>query len=239
MSYFEAPPETVLEPNTDYVVVWTHKSGTRHRLRLTSSTNEDGEKLNGFWMEGQRVRGGEHLQRVRSRQQQDVGARGLRRCDHRQVAVPDGEEPRWERERVLGSRLEHARSGVAGLQNRLEFRRFPSGRHRLPHRGWRQLDSRHAAAVSVAVWTDGDGDSPGKPGTKLFDLVSPSSFADDTVPFFAAPPDTVLAPNTDYVVVWSHLSGTFTGWWGLRGTARIRWGWRASPSPTTSNGARM
>ena len=59
-------------------------------------------------------------------------------------------------------------------------------------------------SVSVAVYTD----SNGKPGTKLFDLVSPTEYAPGHS-FFEAPPGTVLAPNTSYVLVWRHNSGTW------------------------------
>ncbi len=58
-------------------------------------------------------------------------------------------------------------------------------------------------SVSVAVHAD----SGGKPGAKLFDLVSPDEFAAGHS-FFEAPPATILAPNTSYVMVWSHLGGT-------------------------------
>ena len=50
-------------------------------------------------------------------------------------------------------------------------------------------------------------DSSGEPGAKLFDLVSPDNFAVGPS-FFEAPPDTRLLPDTSYVLVWSHLSGT-------------------------------
>ena len=59
-------------------------------------------------------------------------------------------------------------------------------------------------SVSVAVHAD----SSGKPGAKLFDLVSPTEFAAGHS-FFEAPPGTVLAPNTSYVLVWSYLRGTW------------------------------
>ena len=60
----------------------------------------------------------------------------------------------------------------------------------------------HSAAVSVAVYTD----SSGKPGTKLFDLISPTDYAAGHS-FFEAPRGTVLDPNTAYVLVWRHVSG--------------------------------
>ena len=59
-------------------------------------------------------------------------------------------------------------------------------------------------SVAVAVHAD----SNGKPGGKLFDLVSPTEFAPGHS-FFEAPPGTTLDPNTSYVLVWSHLGGTW------------------------------
>ena len=58
-------------------------------------------------------------------------------------------------------------------------------------------------SVSVSVHAS----SGGKPGRKLFDLVSPGEYAAGHV-FFEAPPDTHLAPTTPVVLVWRHLRGT-------------------------------
>ena len=60
-------------------------------------------------------------------------------------------------------------------------------------------------SVSVAVHA---ADSGGKPGRKLFELVSPGEYAAGHV-FFEAPPDTHLAPTTPVVLVWRHLRGTW------------------------------
>ena len=59
-------------------------------------------------------------------------------------------------------------------------------------------------SVSVAVHAD----SSGKPGAKLFDLVSPTEYAPGHS-FFEAPLGTNLAPNTSYVLVWSYNRGTW------------------------------
>ncbi|WP_420444663.1 choice-of-anchor R domain-containing protein [Candidatus Poriferisodalis sp.] len=59
-------------------------------------------------------------------------------------------------------------------------------------------------SVSVAVHAD----SGGKPGAKLFDLVSPTEYAPGHS-FFEAPPGTKLTPDTSYVLVWSYLRGTW------------------------------
>ena len=60
-----------------------------------------------------------------------------------------------------------------------------------------------SASVSVAVHAD----SGGKPGAKLFDLLSPTEYAAGHS-FFEAPRGTTLAASTSYVMVWSHLGGT-------------------------------
>ena len=59
-------------------------------------------------------------------------------------------------------------------------------------------------SVSVAVHAAVSG---GKPGRKLFELVSPGEYAAGHS-FFEAPPGTHLAANTSVVLVWRHLSGT-------------------------------
>ena len=46
-SFFEAPPNTALKPNTSYVMVWSHLGGAGHRLAKTASNNEDSGKLTG------------------------------------------------------------------------------------------------------------------------------------------------------------------------------------------------
>ena len=61
-----------------------------------------------------------------------------------------------------------------------------------------------SGSTSVAVHAD----SSGKPGAKLFDLVSPTEFAAGHS-FFEAPPGAVLAPNTSYVLVWRYNRGTW------------------------------
>ena len=47
-SFFEAPPGTYLRKGTSYVMVWSHLGGTVHRLRKTSSNNEDSGALVAF-----------------------------------------------------------------------------------------------------------------------------------------------------------------------------------------------
>ncbi|WP_420622805.1 choice-of-anchor R domain-containing protein [Candidatus Poriferisodalis sp.] len=58
-------------------------------------------------------------------------------------------------------------------------------------------------SVSAAVYAD----SGGKPGVKLFDLLSPGEFGAGHS-FFEAPPGTTLDASTSYVLVWRYNSGT-------------------------------
>ena len=88
-------------------------------------------------------------------------------------------------------------------------------------------------SVSVAVHAD----SSGKPGEKLFDLVSPTEFAAGHS-FFEAPPGTNLAPDTSYVLVWSYVGGNpRTGCSGPIAMARTRALDQAPASRTRSTGA--
>ena len=48
VSFFEAPPDMVLKPDTSYVVVWRHLDGTWHRLVQTTSDDVDSGGLIGF-----------------------------------------------------------------------------------------------------------------------------------------------------------------------------------------------
>ena len=61
-----------------------------------------------------------------------------------------------------------------------------------------------SAAVSVAVHAE----SGGKPGAKLFDLVSPTEYAVGHS-FFEAPRGTRLEANTSYVMVWTRNGGSW------------------------------
>ena len=60
-----------------------------------------------------------------------------------------------------------------------------------------------SASVAVALHAD----SGGKPGAKLFDLVSPTDYGAGHS-FFEAPRGTVLEGSASYVLVWRHVSGT-------------------------------
>ena len=102
--------------------------------------------------------------------------------------------------------------GLDGATRKVASQGFSTGsrcfRYRLQGIGFEIQDGNSelpdgASSVSVAVHAD----SNGKPGDKLFDLVSPTEYAAGHS-FFEAPPGTTLAPDTSYVVVWSHLGGT-------------------------------
>ena len=50
-SFFEAPPGTLLEPDTEYALVWSYAGGTWHRLQKTLSDDQDSGGLSGFLIE--------------------------------------------------------------------------------------------------------------------------------------------------------------------------------------------
>ena len=60
-----------------------------------------------------------------------------------------------------------------------------------------------SASVLVSVHAD----SGGRPGAKLFDLISPTEFGAGQR-FFEAPSRAYLAPDTSYHLVWRHTGGT-------------------------------
>ena len=86
--------------------------------------------------------------------------------------------------------------------------------------------------VSVSLHAD----SNGRPGAKLFDLVSPTEYAPGHS-FFEAPRGTTLEPSTTYVLVWRHNSGTWHRLVKTRAKARIRGREQASAWRTRSTGA--
>ena len=55
-------------------------------------------------------------------------------------------------------------------------------------------------SITVSLWSD----SAGKPGTKLFDLTTPTGFSGAQMHRFAAPSNTVLAPRTSYHLHMAH-----------------------------------
>ena len=55
--FFEAPPGTYLDPDTSYQLVWRHRSGTSHRLRITDSKSEDSGALTGSSIKDEYRRG--------------------------------------------------------------------------------------------------------------------------------------------------------------------------------------
>ncbi len=57
VSFFEAPRGTVLEPDTAYVLVWTHQGGSSHRLQRTLSDSEDSGNQEMFWIGDSYYRG--------------------------------------------------------------------------------------------------------------------------------------------------------------------------------------
>ena len=204
-TFFEAPPDTVLDPNTPYVVVWTHHSGTIHRLQRTSSDSEDAGKVPGFEIANTFHFGASVTNLA-------APAHG----DSLEIAVYGeaiGEEPL----NAMVSNVGRANDGYVSASSTAPvvsqgFSTGSDGPYRLrgivvnvegsDDMGTAQVPD-GASSVTVALYTE----SNGKPGTKLHDLTDPAAFGAGHT-FFEAPAGTSLQANTSYVVVWTHDSGT-------------------------------
>ena len=120
----------------------------------------------------------------------------------RRAAARDRAEPGPDQRR-LPHRRRHQQGVVAGLHDRLPRGRSCCRASASTSKAPAAMFPDGPMSVSVAVHAD----SSGKPGAKLFDLVSPTEFAAGHT-FFEAPPGTTLEGSTSYVMVWSHLGGT-------------------------------
>ena len=201
-SFFEAPPGTVLSPNTTYAVVWSYLGGTWHRLQRTSSNAEDSGAPPGFRIDNTLLVG------------QPLDSVGPHASgDALEIAVY-GESV--SESTLLVSNLEQDNNGYASLggTNKVLSQPFKTGsdRYRLQHiainiegsdsNGSAQVPD-GPSSVSVAVYLG----PVGSGGDQLFDLVSPRKF-EPGLNVFEAPQSALLEPNTTYTVVWSHLGGT-------------------------------
>ena len=195
-SFFEAPPGTLLLPDTTYALVWSYLGGTWHRLQKTSSNDEDSGALPGFRI------GGSFLVDA-SIDSLTVHSSG----DVLEIALYGAatSDP-------MVSNLGQTDNGYVSLggTNSMLSQNFTTGpvSYRLRGIGI-NIEGSDAqvpggpSSVSVAVHLS-LGDSV---GVKVFDLVSPDEF-EPGHSFFEAPPGALLEPNRTYAVVWSHLGGT-------------------------------
>ena len=202
-SFFEAPPGTLLLPNTTYVMVWSHLGGTWHRLQRTSSNDEDSGAQPGFRIHNSFLVG-------------DFGSIGPHSSgDALEMAVYG--EPVSE-STLMVSNLGQSDNGyvsLGGTDSKVLSQSFTTGpdRYRLEGIGINIEGSDDSggnaqvpdgpSSVSVAVYDSQFGPN----STLLFDLVSPDEF-EPGFTFFEAPPGALLLPNTTYRVEWYHLEGT-------------------------------
>ena len=123
-SFFEAPPGTMLDPDTSYVVVWSHLGGAEHRLQRTLSDNEDAGALAGFSIANVFYRGADVDNLDRELDQQCVGDRGVHQPGHHSAQA--------------GDRLRFGQQQL-GCQGRLGQRRHLLGRQRRLRRDGNKL----------------------------------------------------------------------------------------------------
>ena len=174
--FFEAPPDAWLAPGTSYVMVWSHLSGTTHSLVRTASNNEDSGKLTGFSIANNFHHGADLDNLSSSSDSLKIVVYGDAVSDR-----PTGEmvsnlhqtnfngyvqagpttlkvvsQGFTTGSRSAGYRLHGIHVSIEGSEDSDADAQVPDG----------------ASAVSVAVHAD----SNGKPGRKLFDLVSPTGY---------------------------------------------------------------
>ena len=203
-SFFEAPPGTLLLPNTTYAVVWSYLGGTWHRLQRTSSTDEDSGAQPGF--------------RIADSLQVDADVSSLSlhpSGDALEMAVY-GEAASAPMVSNLGQD-DNGYVSLGGTNSKVLSQSFSIGRdsdrYRLQGIGINIEGSDGSdgnaqvpdgpSSVSVAVHLSGSD----TPNVKLFDLVSPDKF-EPGHSFFEAPPGALLERDRNYALVWSHVSGT-------------------------------
>ena len=201
-TFFEAPPDTVLDPGEIYHLVWTHHSGTIHRLRRTSTNGEDAGKLSGFSIANAFHFGAS----VDNLAEPSHG-------DSLEIAVYGeaiGEEPPNAMVANVGQNNDgHVEASSAAQVVSQGFRTGSYGPgYRLQGiavnvEGSSSGYPDDGTKVSVALYTD----SNGKPGSTLYDLADPADFGVGHT-FFEAPAGASLRANTSYVVVWTHHGGT-------------------------------
>ena len=201
-TFFEAPPDTVLDPAEIYHLVWTHHSGTIHRLQRTSTNGEDAGKLSGFSIANAFHFGAS----VDNLAEPSHG-------DSLEIAVYGeaiGEEPPNAMVANVGQNNDgyvEATSTAAVVSQGFRTGSYGPG-YRLQGiavnvEGSSSNVPDDGTKVSVALYTD----SNGKPRTRLYDLADPAAFgAGHTL--FEAPAGASLQANTSYVVVWTHHGGT-------------------------------
>ena len=206
-TFFEAPRDTTLDPNTSYVLVWSHLSRSDHRLQVNSSNSEDSGALTDF-----SIANDFYVGLSLTNLAVDSNGKAM------EIAVygADLDESRKAMVSNLGQTAgDYITAGPVDVK--FVSQGFTTGSDSLGYRlqgidvdiegsttGTKpQIPDPHSS-VSVAVHAD----SSGEPGDKLFDLANPDEFAAGPN-FFEAPPGTMLEPDTSYVLVWSYLAGTF------------------------------
>ena len=207
-SFFEAPPGTLLLPNTTYGMVWSYLGGTWHRLQRTSSTDEDSGAQPGFRIDDSLLVGdllsttGPHS----SGDALEMALYGeatiapmvsnLGQDDNGYVSLGGTNSKVLSQSFSFGSRTGPSQYRLRGIGINIEGSDDSDGNAQVPD---------GPSSVSVAMHFISAGDSPA--GPKLFDLVSPDKF-EPGHNFFEAPSGTLLERDRTYVVVWSHLGGT-------------------------------
>ena len=206
-SFFEAPPRTYLRPSTPYVLVWTHRAGGGQRLRRTAVEGEDaGARA------GAAIANVYYLGADLANLSVDSGGNALEIAVYSEVLdTAPGElvlvtpttalVSNIGQTSTTGGRTVSAQSEVAQA-----FSTGPDGLDILQSIEVKvKTPPGSTSDISAAVYTE----ASGNPGTKLYDLINPSTILSG-VQKFTAPGGAALEGNTDYFVVFSSSGGAMT-----------------------------
>ena len=111
-SFFEAPPGKTLAASTTYVLVWSHISGTAHRLQKTSSNGEDSGAFGGATVADSFYLGADLANLTEDTRRQCAGNRGVHgHHAHERHRPAGGPGLRGRRRHPGGRHLGHCRRG--------------------------------------------------------------------------------------------------------------------------------
>ena len=219
VSFFEAPPDTALLPDTSYVMVWRYLSGAWHRLVRTASDDEDAGGLTDFRI-ADAFRSGADLTSL----SEDTDGYGLELAvygEAGQAPVAAPEDLQVEPPAVL----RHAPE-VGTLVSNLGQDSLPAAtitqqyaqQFRLGGHGQGYALSSVSidlaavpSSLGVSLWIGGVPEvlSNGVPQRKVFDFINPESL-EVGLNRFAAPPGAFAYQNVNYYIVLSDFGSSLS-----------------------------
>ena len=206
-SFFEAPPRTYLRPSTSYVLVWAHNAGGGQRLRRTAVDGEDAGARAGAAIANAYSVGADLADLS-----VDSGGNALEIAVYAEVLdTSPGELVLFTPPTALVSNIGQTSTASGATVTSQEpvaqeFRTGPDGVEILESIDVKvRTPPSSSSDISAAVYTE----ASGVPGTKLYDLINPSTILSGAQKF-TAPGGAALEGNRDYFVVFSTSSAVMT-----------------------------